>query len=702
MDLFKIAAALTLDSSSYEQGLNEAEGKANSFGSKLASGLSTAGKVLGGVMAAGAAGAAALTTQAVQGYADYEQLVGGVETLFGKSAGLVQGYADVAYKTAGLSANAYMETVTSFSASLLQSLGGDTEAAANYADMAIRDMSDNANKMGSSMESIQNAYQGFAKQNYTMLDNLKLGYGGTQSEMARLVEDAEKLNDEFKATRDENGDLTLSYADVVDAIHIVQDNMGITGTTAAEAGDTISGSLGSVKAAWDNLVVAMASDNANVDSQIEAFVESAMGMLGNMLPRIGKALQGVGKVLQKTLPRIVGQLPQIINDVLPELTNAALVLIESVITTLVENAPTILDTVLTAVETILTTIGEKLPELLPMVVQMILDLATTIIDHLPELLDAVLLIIEGLAQGILDSLPIIIEKLPEIISGIVDFLIGAIPTIIETGISLLTALIDDLPTIISSIVDALPELISGIIDGILSHLDEIIDAGIELLTSLIDDIPAIVLAIVEALPDLIDGIVGGILDHLPDLIDAGIELFVSIVENIPEIVRQIVEKLPELIEGIANGIIDLVWKIKDAGKRLLEGLWNGIKEKAEWLKNKIKEWAGGLLDGIKDFFGIHSPSRVFRDIIGKNLAYGLGEGISRHGEYAIDSMKQLSEDILGAADVDADFGSVNASSTGTRYGRVAVTQNIYAEKMSPSEVFEEAREQQERWLLLGV
>lgn len=198
--------------------------------------------------------------QAIAGYADYEQLVGGVETLFKDSSGVVENYANNAYKTAGLSANQYMETVTSFSASLLQSLNGDTAKSAQVADKAITDMSDNANKMGTSMESIQNAYQGFAKQNYTMLDNLKLGYGGTKSEMERLIADANKLAKE----QGKAGDMTInSYADIVEAIHLVQDSMGITGTTAKEASTTIQGSVNSMKSAWDNLLVGVADDNAD-------------------------------------------------------------------------------------------------------------------------------------------------------------------------------------------------------------------------------------------------------------------------------------------------------------------------------------------------------------------------------------------------------------------------------------------------------
>lgn len=364
MNIFDLSARITLDSSQYEKGLKNAEGKFNGFGQKLGGLLKGAGKVASGLLKIGAAGIGAAATavgglakNATDAYANYEQLVGGVETLFStsnkerqafleaaKEAGmsyrtalmefeqLEQG-SDIilhnaanAYKTAGMSANDYMETVTSFSASLIQSLSGNTIAAAEYADMAIRDMSDNANKMGTSMDLIQNAYQGFAKQNYTMLDNLKLGYGGTKSEMERLIKDAEKLDSSFSATRDENKNLTLSYSDIVDAIHIVQTNMGITGTTALEAEKTISGSAASMKASWENLLVAFAKGE-NIEKSVSQLVESVKTYAHNMIPVFTSALKGIGVAVKEIGPIIVKELPAIVKEVGPSLFDAAVALI---------------------------------------------------------------------------------------------------------------------------------------------------------------------------------------------------------------------------------------------------------------------------------------------------------------------------------------------------------------------------------------
>lgn len=339
MNLFDLAAKITLDSSEFESGLKEASGNASTFGDKIKGGLATAGKLaVAGVAAAGTA-AVTIGKQSLEAYASYEQLVGGVETLFKGSSATVQEYAAQAYKTAGLSANEYMETVTSFSASLLQSLGGDTEAAAQYADTAIRDMSDNANKMGTDMSSIQNAYQGFAKQNYTMLDNLKLGYGGTKQEMERLILDAENLNSGFEAARDENGNLAMSYSDIVEAIHIVQTEMDITGTTSKEASSTISGSVASMKAAWQNMLVGIADENADFENLTDNFVDSVVTVGENMIPRVQSIVGGLGDLISKASDKLVPLVVKTITDNLPKIIESGIKLVITLITGLIQAIP---------------------------------------------------------------------------------------------------------------------------------------------------------------------------------------------------------------------------------------------------------------------------------------------------------------------------------------------------------------------------
>lgn len=331
MDLFDLVAKITLDTSGYERSLNDAEGKTTSFGDLLKKGFATAGKVAAAGIAVAGAAAVSVGKQALEAYANYEQLVGGVETLFKNSSGLVQEYAANAYKTAGLSASEYMETVTSFSASLLQSLGGDTEKAAKIGDMAITDMADNANKMGSSMESIQAAYQGFAKQNYTMLDNLKLGYGGTKTEMERLLADATALSG---VEYDIN-----SLSDVYEAIHVIQGELDITGTTAKEASTTISGSVASMKSAWQNLLVGIADDNADFEVLVGNFVDSVVTTGQNIIPRVQSILGGLGKLIQEGADKLVPIVIDTIITSLPQIVESGINLVVTLISGLISAIP---------------------------------------------------------------------------------------------------------------------------------------------------------------------------------------------------------------------------------------------------------------------------------------------------------------------------------------------------------------------------
>ena len=335
MNVMELSARLSLDAKGFEKGIKSAESRFKSFGSRLSS---IGGKIVKGLSvatAAASAGFVALGKNAVNAYAQYEQLVGGVETLFKDSAGQLQKYADVSYKTAGVSANRFMEMSTSFAAALVQGLGGDTARAADMANTAIIDMSDNANKMGTDMAMLQNAYQGFAKSNFTMLDNLKIGYGGTKTEMERLLSDAEKLTGK-------KYDVS-NFADIVDAIHAIQTQMGITGTTAKEAENTISGSMNMVKAAWEDMLVAMSKPQevteffGNIQDESDAtaksiqkgpqeatrrFANSVKTMLGNVLPTVRNFLNGFGEVVAEIAPIIGEELPQLLADFAPKLLEA--------------------------------------------------------------------------------------------------------------------------------------------------------------------------------------------------------------------------------------------------------------------------------------------------------------------------------------------------------------------------------------------
>ena len=444
MNVFDLYACITLDRSDYERGLSEAGEKTSSFSDKLKNGLATAAKVGGAAIAAASTAVAALTKVSLDQYGEYEQLVGGVETLFKQSADVVQKYAANAYQTAGLSANEYMSTVTSFSASLLQSLDGDTAKAAETADMAITDMSDNANKMGTSMESIQNAYQGFAKQNYTMLDNLKLGYGGTKEEMQRLLKDAENLSG-IKY------DIS-SYADIVDAIHVVQTEMGITGTTAAEASSTIQGSVSAMKSAWSNLLTGIADENASMDSLVGNFLDSVVTVGENVVPRVEQILTGIGSAIERLSPVISEAIPVIIDDVLPGLLQAGQTLLQALIDGITQN----IDSVSSCA------------------IDVMLMLADMIVSNLPQITEAGIQTILALVNGIAESSP---ELVPAILGGIGMILVTlfeSVPDMIEAGMNLITGLGDGLmeafkqlnPEVGAFVEENIYEPIRGKIEGI--------------------------------------------------------------------------------------------------------------------------------------------------------------------------------------------------------------------------------------------
>jgi hypothetical protein len=390
VNVFELFAKIGLDTKEYEENLGKSESKFKSFGKALGNGLKTAAKVGTAAIGTASAGIVALTKQAVESYAEYEQLVGGVETLFKDNADTVQKYADEAYKTAGMSANDYMATVTGFSASLLQSLDGDTKAAADKANQAIIDMSDNANKMGSDLETLKTAYAGFSKGQFMLLDNLKLGYGGTQEEMKRLLADAEKISG-IKY------DIS-SYADIVDPIHVVQTEMGITGTTAKEASETIAGSTSAMKSAWQNLITGIADDNADFGQLIDNFVESVGVAAGNILPRIETALGGVSNLIGELFPVIMQKIPDIIETTLPTIAQSAVKIIESFLAGIEQNPDQIVNTIM-------------------MVMDILID---SIVDMLPDIIVVGALLLGKLAVGIVEAIPDLVGKIPQIVTEIVD------------------------------------------------------------------------------------------------------------------------------------------------------------------------------------------------------------------------------------------------------------------------------------------
>lgn len=590
--------------------MNESMKDATNSASKMSSVMkgigSSAIKVGKGLAVAGAAAATAVTalvSKSVGAFADYEQLTGGVETLFGAGGRSVEEYAqsvgksvsdiqgkydslmsaqnavlenaNKAYMTAGMSANEYMDTVTGFSASLISSLGGDTNKAADYANSALVDMSDNANKMGTDMESIKNAYQGFAKQNYTMLDNLKLGYGGTQEEMKRLLSDAEKLTGQ-------RYDIS-SFADITQAIHAIQTQMDITGTTAKEASTTISGSWGSLKAAFQNVLVGLTTGGDMFDQSLDALINTAVTFGQNIIPAIKGALSGIGYLIEGLAPVIGETIPPLINDLAPTLANSAVSLISSLVNGLTQNA---------------TQFSECLSN---MIIVAVAGISTVV----PQLLDAASKIVSNLMQGLTNSMPQIVNGAVTLVEGLVNGLVNNIPLLIMGAVQLVTSLAN----------------------GLIENLPRIIDAGVNLIT----------------------GIISASYSMMPQIIQGGMQLVVNLAVGLVRAIPQLIAALPRITGAIVKGFKSVNWF--DLGLQLIKSIWEGIKSIGSEMWNGVKEKTSELWGGVKNVV-----SEKLNNIKSAYDAHGGGlkgatfaaiEGVKEYYRTGYDAINQLTGGKLG-------------------------------------------------------
>lgn len=615
-----IAINMNLNASSFAKGIKTATSSvenmtesmkdATSSASKMTSvmqgigsGVAKVGKGLAIAGTAAATAVTALVSKSVGAFADYEQLTGGVETLFGAGGRSVEEYAqsvgksvsdiqgkydslmsaqnvvlenaNKAYMTAGMSANEYMDTVTGFSASLISSLGGDTNKAADYANSALVDMSDNANKMGTDMESIKNAYQGFAKQNYTMLDNLKLGYGGTQEEMKRLLSDAEKLTGQ-------RYDIS-SFADITQAIHAIQTQMDITGTTAKEASTTISGSWGSLKAAFQNVLVGLTTGGDMFDQSLDALINTAVTFGQNIIPAIKGALSGVGYLIEGLAPVIGETIPPLINDLAPTLANSAVSLISSLVNGLTQNA---------------TQFSECLSN---MIIVAVAGISTVV----PQLLDAASKIVSNLMQGLTNSMPQIVNGAVTLIEGLVNGLVNNIPLLIMGAV----------------------QLVASLANGLIANLPRIIDAGVNLIT----------------------GIVSASYSMMPQIIQNGMQLVVNLAVGLVRAIPQLIAALPRITGAIVKGFKSVNWF--DLGLQLIKSIWEGIKSIGSEMWNGVKEKTSELWGGVKNVV-----SEKLNNIKSAYDAHGGGlkgatfaaiEGVKEYYRTGYDAINQLTGGKLG-------------------------------------------------------
>ena len=566
------------ESNNLRSTLNNTSKKISELGDKAKVVGSAVGKLGKGLAIAGTAAATAVGTmvaKSVSSFADYEQLTGGVDTLFKDSSAAVQKYANDAYKTAGLSANSYMETVTNFSASLISSLKGDTAKAADYANSALVDMADNANKMGTNMTDIQNAYQGFAKQNYTMLDNLKLGYGGTQEEMKRLLSDAEKLTGQ-------KYDIS-SFADITQAIHAIQTQMDITGTTAKEASTTISGSWGSLKAAFENTLVSLTTGGKMFDQSLDALVDSAKTFGQNVIPAITGALSGVGYLIDGLAPTIGEVIPPLINDLAPTLANSAASLISSLVNGLVQNASQFSNCLNNIVVVAVTGLSAVVPKLLIATSQIVGNLMQGLSNSMPQIISGAVTLIEGLVDGLVDNVPLLAMGAVQLVTSLANGLIENLPRIIDAGVNLIT----------------------GIISASYSMMPQIIQSGMQLVVNLAVGLVRAIPQLIAALPQITGAIVKGFMSV--NWFDLGLQLIKSIWEGI---------------------------------KSIRSEMWNGVKEKTSELWGGVKNAVSEKLNNIKSAYDAHGGGL-------KGATFAAIEGVKEYYRTGYDAINQLTGGKLG-------------------------------------------------------
>lgn len=536
--------------------------------------------IIAGVGATSAA-IAALGVQSVKSYAEYEQLVGGVKKLYGNMGQSVEEYAaqnqkaveevreewqalenaqnamlenaDQAWKSAGMSANEYIQNVTGFSAALINSLGGDTEKAAEMADVAMRDIADNANTFGKyTVSELANVYQALAKGQYQTLDNLNLGFGGTKAGMQALIDKANEL----AAAQGQAADMQIdSYADIVQAIHLVQENMNITGTTEKEAAGTIQGSISMTKAAWQNLLTGMSDSGADLETLVANVVESAGTVMENLIPVVETVLASIASTVETTAPKIMERIPELVMNVVPKLVSSASVAVAAFVKAIIQSAPMLLQSGIDLLLELVHGIVQGLPQAVPQIVDAVMQIAEVIIDNLDKLIDAGVEIIMALVDGMIEAEPKFIEKMPELLGKLAD-------AIIKGAVKLGTAI---------------SELASVMISNFFSRIPEYAKAG------------------------------------------------------------------GEIINVLANALMYGIVGLIGIGVRLVQGIWEGISSGTAWIKQKITAWVGDVVGFIKGLFGIHSPSKVMEDEVGKNIALGIIKGVDDEKK----NVKKSAEELAG-------------------------------------------------------
>lgn len=590
MNLLDLAVKITCD--------DQASGKVDKIGDGIKNKLGIAAKA--GVAAVAAVGTATVVIgkTALDAYSNYEQLVGGIDTLFKASSGKMQQYAANAYQTAGVSANRYMEISTSFAAALISSLGGNTEAAADMANTAITDMSDNANKMGTSLETVQEAYMSLSRGNYEMLDSLKLGYGGTKSELERLLSDAEKFSAAQGKVRDFSVD---SYSDIVEAIHIVQDEMGITCTTAEEAATTIEGSINTAKAAWENWLTGIGDEDADMGALTDQLVQSVVTAGENIIPRFGM-------IMSNLVTTVTTYAPQVGQEIMGGISQMDF-----------------------------TQIGATASQLILMLVQ-------GIVTNLPMLAQAALQIVMALGQGLMTNGPQILEQLGQLLMQLAQYIIANVPNILNAAMQffgmILQGIATNAPTIIATLLNLLGQLVAQVISWAGQMLSNAINAGAQFLSGLM-------------------GQLGQLPGQIISFFDA---IITNVLTWVSQMGQQAANAATQFANNLINGLASIPGQVASIGSNIIQGMVNGVMSAAGRLIDSVKGAVDDAINAAKNLLGIHSPSRVFRKI-GQYTMQGAALGVDDDADVLLRSTDNAMRGMISTAQ-DIAMPGVNSTAGG--------------------------------------
>lgn len=654
MNLLDLAVKITCD--------DQASGEVDKIGDGIKNTLGAAAKA--GAAAAAAVGTAtvAIGKTALDAYSNYEQLVGGIDTLFKSSSAKMQQYAANAYQTAGVSANRYMEISTSFAASLISSLGGDTEAAADMANTAITDMSDNANKMGTSLETVQEAYMSLSRGNYEMLDSLKLGYGGTKSELKRLLSDAEQ----FSAAQGQVRDFSIdSYSDIVEAIHIVQDEMGITGTTAEEAATTIEGSVNMAKAAWDNWLAGLGNENADMEGLTSAFVGSVVTAAKNIIPRVGQIMVTLGQTVAEYAPNIGRYLRTALIIALPEAVQGpmfeAFAGVDTVVGKLagvfndnLKPAADAAGSVFSAISSGVKTFGDNVN-----------DLVIPAIDTLSPAFNDFFGAIQT-AQPLLEFIANIIGVgLAAAISTAIK-LFAAITEIVASGITGFEQLYEDISEFVAGVVNfftvSLPNAINTLVQWFAQLPDNIAAFLSTVITNVVAWAAHMASSAVNAGARFVSGI-AGFLSALPGNIASWLSGAISTVVGwASQFASNATSAASQFASNLVDGLASIPGKVTSIGSDIIQGMVNGVTSAAGRLIESVKGAVDGAIKGAKNLLGIHSPSRVFREI-GQYTMQGAALGVDDDADVLLRSTDNAMRGMISTAQ-DIAMPGVNSTAGG--------------------------------------